>query len=508
MICSCFRHHSKLAAFILGLVSVYAFPPYYLTPILLISISGILYLETQTAVSKKQSFILGYCFGFGFYGLGFFWIANALLYDVKTLGWLIPIVFIGSGGFFGIFSGLAVLGSAYFKSPLSKITSFAAFWTILEWIRSFILTGFPWNLLGTVWGFSDTMLQSASVYGTYGLSLITLIISGAPLIWLREPNTKTLKQSLILIIIPIMALAIYGEIRLSQEDRAQGTEKIRIVQPSIPQDLKWDEERLEKNFQEYINLSKSKKIEDISLIIWGETASPYPLSYMEEKRQEIASILPSGTQLMTGSIDYGMEEGRLRPKNSMFTIDHKGSIVAEYSKSHLVPFGEYIPLRKLLPSQIKPITNVISDFIAGEGPETQTVTNGLKISVSICYEIIFPHKILDKKHKPEVVINLTNDGWYGDTSGPRQHLISTKMRAIEEGVTLIRAANSGISAVFSAYGRMLGKLDLNQHGIMDITLPKQKSIPTVYNQMGNLVPIVISLLIIAINIGIVFHKRK
>lgn len=502
------KQHPKTTAFILGLLSVSALPPYYILPALFVGISGILYEQSQLSQNKLKSFALGYWFGFGFYGLGFFWIAHALLFDAKTLGWLIPFVFIGSGGFFGLFSGIVLLGSSFFKTPLSKILSFAAIWTIMEWIRSFILTGFPWNLLGTVWGFSDTMIQTAALYGTYGLSLITLIISGAPLLWLKAPSYKTLKQSLILIIIPLIGLILYGEYRLSQAENISGLEKIRIVQPSIPQDLKWNDEKLEQNFQTYLALSQSPGIKDISLIIWGETASPYPLSYMEDKRRAIAAILPPQTQLMTGSIDYALKDGRLRPKNSMFTIDHKGHIVAEYTKSHLVPFGEYIPFRNILPKQIKPVTNVISDFIPGGGPQTKQILNGLKVGISICYEIIFPHQILDKKHKPEVVINLTNDGWYGNTSGPYQHFISTKMRAVEEGVTLIRAANSGISAVFNAYGQMQGKLALNQKGILDIALPKQKSISTPYGQIGNLIPIVLCLLIIGLSFALEGHKLK
>ena len=504
----CVKQHPKTIAFILGMLSVSALPPYYILPLLSVGISMLLYIQSQVNLNKRKNFALGYWFGFGFYGLGFFWIAHALLFDAATLGWLIPFVFIGSGAFFGIFSGLAVLGSSFFKTSLGKILSFAAFWTILEWIRSFFLTGFPWNLIGTIWGFSDTMIQSASLYGTYGLTLISLIIAAAPLIWLNSPNNKTLKHSLYLIIILSLSLIVYGQIRLQQKDIRLGTEKIRIVQPSIPQDLKWNEQKLESNFQEYLNLSQTDGIKNISLIIWGETASPYPLSYMTEKRQAIGAILPQQTQLMTGSIDYAVKDGRLRPKNSMFTIDHKGSIIAQYTKSHLVPFGEYIPMRDYLPRQIKPITNVISDFIAGDGPQTQKISNGLKIGVSICYEIIFPHQILDKSDKPEVVINLTNDGWYGNTSGPYQHYISTKMRAVEEGVTLIRAANSGMSAVFTAYGQTLGKLALNQKGILDIQLPKQKSISTPYGEFGNLIPILLSLLIISIAISYESHKRK
>ena len=476
------KQHPKTTAFILGLLSVSALPPYYILPALFVGISGILYEQSQLSQNKLKSFALGYWFGFGFYGLGFFWIAHALLFDAKTLGWLIPFVFIGSGGFFGLFSGIVLLGSSFFKTPLSKILGFAAIWTIMEWIRSFILTGFPWNLLGTIWGFSDTMIQTAALYGTYGLSLITLIISGAPLLWLKAPSYKTLKQSLILIIIPLIGLILYGEYRLSQAENISGLEKIRIVQPSIPQDLKWNDEKLEQNFQTYLALSQSPGIKDVSLIIWGETASPYPLSYMEDKRRAIAAILPPQTQLMTGSIDYALKDGRLRPKNSMFTIDHKGHIVAEYTKSHLVPFGEYIPFRNILPKQIKPVTNVISDFIPGGGPQTKQILNGLKVGISICYEIIFSDSVVPKNTAPDAIINITNDTWFGRTPGTYQHLDMVRRYAIEAGLPIVRANYSGISAFIKSDGTIASMIPIGRAGYADAVVSGAHE--TLYRSIG------------------------
>lgn len=489
--------HPKTTAALLGLLSVLVLPPYYIWPLLFITMSGMVLLLSRTPTFKK-TFTQGYWFGFTFYGAGFSWICNALLIEADKLGWLILPALIAGGAFFGLFTAIAATFTCLYKSPQGKVLSFSAAWTLLEWIRSFILTGFPWNLLGTSLAFSDKLIQGASLFGTYGLSLLVALSTSAPAIFLLCKTRRAFWQSLLLSLLPILFLYGYGFIRLHNADFREDTIRIRIVQPSIPQSLKWNKSTLENNFKEYLRLSQTQGIENISIIVWGETASPYPLEYAHEYRNQIARILPPQTLLMTGAMSYKLHRGRLSPQNAMLTIDRKGEIVATYAKSHLVPFGEYIPLREFLPQAIKPITNVISDFVQGQGPQSIELPNGLKIGTAICYEIIFPHQIIDADNKPEVVFNLTNDGWYGDSSGPRQHLVNTQMRAVEEGVSIIRAANSGISALISPYGTIIQKLDLNNKGVIDVNLPKTKSIATLYTQYGNLIPLLMIVLIFII----------
>ena len=377
-------------------------------------------------------------------------------------------------------------------------------WVILEWIRSFILTGFPWNLIGTTLNFNLEMLQGASIFGTYGLSLCVLLSTSAPTLWLKERSPQNLMAAIGLTILPLLSLYIYGTIRLQNKETAFSDYNVRIVQPSIPQNMKWSRDSLENNFQEYINLSQQNGIENIDLIVWGETASPFPLELSDKHREMAADILPPNTMLATGSLRFKIKDGRHRPQNSMLLLNNKGEILASYDKSHLVPFGEYIPFRKYLPTSLRPITNVISDFIAGDGAQTIKIPNFPSFGVAICYEIIFPHKIIEQNNRPQLLLNLTNDGWYGDSAGPRQHFVTTRLRAIEEGISIIRAANSGISGFIDYHGAIRGILKLNQKGYIDITLPQKLQEKTIYSQLGNFLPIGLSFIILLI----VLVKRK
>lgn len=489
--------HRKLTCFLLGAAAVAALPPFNFFPILFISFSGLMLFLGQ-AQKLKEAFSSGYWFGFGFFSFGLSWIGNALLIDVQTLGWLYPIAFIASGAFFGLFSAAAAMISFAFKDFTAKYLSFAAGWTLLEWIRSFILTGFPWNLIGTTLSFDLKLLQGASIFGIYGLSLCVLLSTSAPALWLKEKNKKNFISTACLMIFPLLILYIFGMIRLHNSQISPSDYKIRIVQPSIPQNMKWNGASLENNFQEYINLSAQNGTQDLDLIVWGETASPFPLEFSDKHRQMIADILSEQTLLAAGSLRFKIQDGRRRPQNSMLLINNKGDIVASYDKSHLVPFGEYIPFRRYLPTSLRPVTNVIADFIAGDGPKTINIPSFPSFGVAICYEIIFPHKIIDSNNRPQLLLNLTNDGWYGDSAGPRQHLIATQMRAIEEGISIIRAANSGISAFINHQGKILGRLELNQKGNLDITLPQNLEEQTLYSRFGNLIPLALIIIILLV----------
>lgn len=502
--------HRKLSCFILGVAGVLALPPYNFFPILFLSFSCLM-LYLGKIQKLKEAFSSGYWFGFGFFSFGLSWIGNALLIDIETLGWLYPIAFMASGAFFGLFSAVAASLTFAFKDFTAKYLSFAAGWTLLEWVRSFILTGFPWNLIGSTLDFDLKLLQGASIFGTYGLSLFVILSTAAPALWLKERNKKNFITALSLSITPLLILYIYGTIRLHNSEIAPSEYKVRIVQPAIPQSMKWSKDSLENNFNEHIRLSQQDGIENINIIIWGETASPFPLELSEKHRRMIAEILPDKTLLATGSLRLKPEDGRYRPQNSMVLINNKGEIIATYDKSHLVPFGEYIPFRRILPTSLRPVTNVISDFIAGNGPQTINIPNFPSFGVAICYEIIFPHEVIDQADRPQLLLNLTNDGWYGDSAGPRQHLAATKMRAIEEGVSVIRAANSGISAFIDYHGKILNRLELNQKGYLDISLPQTLSAETPYSRYGNYVSIIlviIILLVAAVKNGYNLKKSK
>ena len=502
-----FTFWPKTQALALGFLSVGILPPYYFFPLSLICFSG-LYLLLYHNPKKSQSFGIGYWFGFGHFSLGLSWAANALLIDAETYGWLYPIAIAAAGLFFGLFIGLPAVLSNFFKSPWSKLFAFSGLWGLSEWLRSFILTGFPWNLLGSALTFDPRYFQTVSIYGTYGLSMILLLWSMLPGIWFLSAKKSKICALGIFIILPLLVCG-YGYTRINRLSPQFATPglTVRMVQPSIAQDKKWDMAALEENFAQHIELGAAEGLDKVDFVIWGETASPFPLDMDSRHREQILTSIPPHGYLITGLVRVQTTPyGQLLPYNSTLIINKQGEIEDYYDKSHLVPFGEYIPLRRFLPEWIKPITNTVANFEAGPGPRTLQIGSYPPFGVLICYEIIFPAEITNHKQRPEWLINLTNDAWYGDSAGPRQHLISARLRAVEEGLSIVRVANSGISAGIDPLGRIIGQIPLNEHQILDIQLPSKLSTNTFYGNYGNFVPIFLIMLNITLAIYISLRK--
>ena len=502
-----FTFWPKTQALALGILSVGILPPYYLLPLSLVCFSC-LYLLLWYNPQKKRSFGIGYWFGFGHFSIGLSWAANALLIDAETYGWLYPIAIAAAGLFFGLFIGLPAVLSAFFKSPWSKLLAFTGLWGLSEWLRSFILTGFPWNLLGSALTFNPQYFQTVAIYGTYGLSIVLLLWSILPSIFLFHGQRSKVCALGLFILIPGLIWS-YGYSRINQVSPQFKTPgiNIRMVQPSIEQDKKWAMSALEDNFARHIALGAASGLEKVDFVIWGETASPFPLDMDSFHRHQVLESVPPHGYLITGLVRVQTSPyGELLPYNSMLIINKQGKIENYYDKAHLVPFGEYIPLRRFLPEWIKPITNTVANFQAGPGPRTINLGSYPPFGVLICYEIIFPAEITNSNQRPEWLINLTNDAWYGDSAGPRQHLIATRLRAAEEGLSIIRVANSGISAAIDPLGRIIGQIPLNQSQILDVSLPSKLSTKTIYGNYGNFVPIIFISLLIILAIYLCLHK--
>lgn len=501
------KNHPKTAAILLGALAVLALPPYYVFPVLFISFASLLWLLNRQ-VRFKTAFALGYWFGFAFFGLGFSWASNALLIDAASYGWLYPISLLASGTFFGLFTAFPAALTVYFKSPAAKLFAFAAFWTLSEWLRSFVLTGFPWNLLGSILAFRVEFLQTATIWGTYGLSLLIILFSAAPFLFSFHRRSYNFLAASLLFGIPLL-LSVFGFWRLNHYRNTflEPGLSIRMVQPSIPQEMKWNRQALENNLQKYIELSRQPGLDKIDFVIWGETATPFPLDIDPEHLQQVRKAVPEKGFLVTGVVRYEFTPySEVIPYNSMFIIDSKGEIVDYYDKSHLVPFGEYIPLRQYLPSWIKPLTNTVANFQPGNGPKTINLQNYPQLSGLICYEIIFPSQVADKKNPPHWLINLTNDGWYGNSAGPYQHLVTTQLRAVEEGRSIVRVANSGISAAIDPLGRLIEYIPLNHYEAKDVILPSELYIFTIYSSCGNSIPLILCFLNIIL--AFYFSLRK
>ena len=498
--------HYRLASFLGGWLAVAALPPFYALPVLFVSFPLLLWFICNSP-SAGKAFRAGYYFGFAFFAFGLSWINNALLLDAAAFGWLVPVVFVSSGFFFGLFVAVPAWLSWYCKTTTARYLAFASFWVVFEWLRSFFLTGFPWNLLGSTLAFSDSLIQAASLGGTYLLSLSVLLAAGAPILWLMKKEPSALVATIAIPAIIFAFLFVFGFWRINAHPCQPSDTVVRLVQPAIPQTLKWNPGALEENLEKHIKMSQLSGYDKADFVIWGETAFPFPLEQDLYHRQMLQYATPPGGYLITGAIRYHCspdQNSRCDAYNSMFVLDDNGRITDYYDKSHLVPFGEYIPLRRYLPSWIRPIASAIGSFRSGDGPKVINIPGQPSLGGLICYEVIFPHQILDPEKRPQWLVNLTNDGWYGDSAGPRQHLVATRLRAVEEGITIVRVAGSGISALISPLGIVIGQISLHQEGVLDLKLPQPPQFSTTYSRAGNL----ITLLLCALLLTLAFWRSR
>lgn len=457
-----------------GGLSALGFQPYSLIPVLCMTFS-VLFGILNRCVTKKQFWMTGFCFGAGLGACALFWVTNALMIDANAFGWAIPLVPIGFGLFFGVFYGTATLLCYKAPSGWGKLCAFAGALTVMEWARSWIFTGFPWNTLGAVWTAFPPVLQSAAVGGVFGLTFISVF-------WFCSPVFLFQKRwmSFGVLAVSFVLIAGAGAIRLATAEKAViwGV-TVRLVQPNIPQTLKWDADSAEDNLMQHIRLSKSKGADKITHVIWSEAATPFILNQDEAARAMTISALHQEETLITGSLRR-VDEAHL--SNSVLVINDVGQIVSYYDKSHLVPFGEYVPFRNILP--MEKLVPIASDFKAGAGPKTIRIPGAPPAGLLVCYEIIFPGRVADSRHRPDWLINVTNDGWYGISAGPYQHLAAAQLRAAEEGLPVVRVAGSGISAVIDPYGRIVKSLPLGVKGVLDSAVP-QKIAPPFYTFYHN-----------------------
>jgi apolipoprotein N-acyltransferase len=469
-------------AFLLGVAAAAAMSPIDMTPLLAAAFPGLLWLDDGSA-SAGASFRLGWVFGFGFFLAGLYWIAAALFVDIARFWWLVPFAAAGLPAGFAIYVGLALfvtsLLSRYLRlQAVVRICAFAIAWSAAEWARGHAFTGLPWNLIGYTWsgGFPGALavLQSVAVVGIYGLSFLT-VLAASLLAVLGNPQPASMPAlrrwvpavaAGLLILLP----AIGGAIRLQVTPPVLTGTWLRLVQPSIPQSLKWQRAAAQSNFQRLIDLSAAPSRDRLNAILWPEAATPYLLGRDPSARAAIAAIVPRGGYVVAGALRTNPPPAPIEKFwNSVEALNGNGDIVAYYDKAHLVPFGEYVPFRNLLP--IDKITYGTTDLSAGAGPQTIDLPGLPPFAPIICYEAIFPGAIVNQSDRPDWILNVTNDAWYGRSSGPYQHFAIARTRAVEEGLPLVRVANNGISAVVDPVGRVLASTSLDAIGYVDSALP-------------------------------------
>ncbi|WP_181700783.1 apolipoprotein N-acyltransferase [Chthonobacter albigriseus] len=494
-----------LVAFVAGALSALSLAPIHAAPILLLTIP-VLVLLLDGAIAPaahgvrraRPAAAVGWWFGFGYFLAGLWWVGAAFLVDAEAFGWMMPFAVVALPAGLALFFAFGTLIARFLwvESPM-RIFALAVGLTTAEWLRGHVLTGFPWNLLGQAAGFTDVTAQAASVVGVYGLTALTLVVAAAPVVLLDAPRRRWTRQAALGIAALLLAADVgYGVLRLAHAgapgDAVIPDMRVRIVQPAIAQSLKWDPDEAKKTLDTLVELSDLKTgpetLGAISFthIIWPETAVPFFLTEEPQALSQIGDMLPVGTTLITGAprvVPGG--DGAKQYFNSVYVVDDRGRIVDAYDKAHLVPFGEYLPMEDVLGRiGLKQLVQSVGGFSSGPGLRTLVIPGAIKVGFLICYEIIFPGAATAAEDRPSILINVTNDGWFGATSGPYQHLDQARLRAIEEGIPVLRAANTGISAVVDPYGRVVAQEGLGNRGTVDSTVPSP-ILATVFSDYGS-----------------------
>jgi len=479
------------ASFLFGALNATSMAPIGLVIILPICISAFIII-CRNAQNKKQAFLNAWSFGAGYFIFSLYWITYALFIDISTWWWVIPLSLIIAPAILGLYYGfIPLLAYRYKKHNDLYILSICASFGLIEFLRGNLFTGFPWNLFGYGWQHFLPLMQINAYVGIYGLTLLTIIWSAFFII-----KNPVLKKAILLSFIISIALGTY-RIALTKVEHYEDV-GVRIVQPNIEQKIKWNPDKRYKNLEKLldITISETENNMPIKFVIWPESATLYNLNQSSKAINITSAALPKDAIGIFGSINIEEKEDEEFIFNSVSFISREEKFIKSYNKHHLVPFGEYIPFRNII--NLTPIANAISmigDFSHGDGVKTIYLGNGLPSpSPLICYEAIFPTNVADETERPDWLVNVTNDGWYGNSAGPYQHFEITRVRAIEEGLPLVRSANTGISAIINPLGVVESKIALETEGKLDILLPKPLA-KTLFSKYGNM-PFFASLMLI------------
>lgn len=473
-------------AVLAGALAVLALPPFDFFATLFVSLPVLVWLLDGASGAAdagplgrlRPAFATGWWFGFGYFTAGLWWLANALLVDAESFAWALPIAVFGLPALLALFYGAATaLARLMWSDGLGRIAALSAAFGLLEWVRGFAFTGFPWNAIGYAAMPTPLMMQSSEIVGIYGMSALAVFVFSVPaLIGTGRGAVPGQLAALALFLTHIG----YGWFALSRHDGAppqSGGAVIRIVQPAVNQSAKWDMAERERIFQQLLDLSALSPRPGEARpthIIWPETALPFLLTENPGALSRMADMLQVGQTLVTGAVrpEEGVGGAAQRYYNTIYAIDDEGQIIGSADKAHLVPFGEYLPFEDLLRQYgLSPVAETFGGFSAAERRGLLALPGGLGAVPLVCYEAIFPGLAEVEEGRGDMLLNLTNDAWYGNTPGPYQHLRQAQLRAVETRLPLVRAANSGISVVTDAAGRVVGSLPLGKSGAFDVELP-------------------------------------
>lgn len=505
-------------AFIAGAASALAMAPINAWPVLFITFPVLVWMIDGSAGRSGgmlSAATAGWFFGFGYFIAGVYWVGYAFLVDAKTFGWLLPVAVGGLPAYLALYTaaGVVLARLLWVRGP-ERVLTLAIALTITEWLRGHLLSGFPWNTFGYALTEPLALAQAVTLVGIWGLTFLAVAICASPAMLADErADTPNPWRGPVLGALILAGLAGYGGMRLWLNPTGYVKDvKLRLMQPNLQQDEKFNYSAKNAVMERYLRLSdratgpQSNGVADVTHLIWPESAFPFFLTREPDAMQQIADLLPQGTVLITGAIrppNAPPGTRTTRAYNSVYVIDHDGSILGIYDKVHLVPFGEYLPLQSLLERiGLTQLTKIRGGFIEGDRRRAMQVPRAPSMIPLICYEVIFPAAAVPDDQRPGWILNVTNDAWFGISSGPYQHFQQARVLAITQGLPLVRATNNGISAVIDPVGRIVRSLPLGAEGVLDSPLPRAMD-PTVYVRFGDLGAIL--LMVVA---GILLVRRR
>lgn len=502
------RIERLLLAWVAGCVGALAMPPFSVMPALLVPMMMAVWLIDHSR-SVRQALIYGWWLGFGYFVGGLWWLGAAFLVDPDQFAWALPLGVLGLPALLGIFTATGfALARLLWDDSSRRILALAFGLGVSEWVRATVLTGFPWNSFGMTLGGTLETAQIASVIGGHGLDFLAIAIFAAPICLFCGRSRGERFVAPLMAILVLAGIAGFGVLRLSVPPSAHVPEvKLRLMQANMPEDDRFHRSHAAAIMEHYLQLSSKGSYPDqagmggITHLIWPETSFPFLLEQEPEALAQIATLLGPDAMLLTGAVRAEtLADGDKRVfYNSIQVVNGDGRITAHADKVHLVPFGEYLPFADLLTQWgIRQFVNAPGGFTAARERLMLNIPGLPPISPLICYEAIFPAEILPQDGgRPGVLLNVTNDGWFGNTPGPVQHFAQARLRAIEQGVPLIRSANTGISAIVDGYGRIIGQLSLGETGVLDGYLPVSLP-PTLISKADSSLPLTIAVVFLGI----------
>lgn len=477
---------ARLLAFGLGILYVGGFAPFHLWPLTLIALTGLVWLLDGAAKkppSIKKAAWIGWWFGFGQFLAGTYWVGSAFIERGSGYVWMMPfgVAFMAAGLALFWMGGMA-LAMRFWSRQVRRVWVLALCLFLVEWLRGHVLSGFPWNTPGLIWNPGGAVSQSASLFGVWGLGLVTLMAFTGPaaLTWSQAgPRKRATPAILGFVAFAVLYAWGLGRLANAHDDPVPGV-KIRVVQALIDQRKKWQPENRQLILDKYLQLSSGPGLKSMDYVVWPEGALPMLMLEQPVVLDKIATRFGNGPGLITGlTRRESMPDGTVAFRNSLGAFSFNNGIPRLellYDKAHLTPFGEYLPFgRALARTGVSALTRLGEGFTPGPGPVTAKLPGVPPVNPQICYEVIFPGFTPAGAERPGWIVNVTNDSWFGASTGPYQHVEQAQYRAIEEGLPLIRSASSGISGLVDPYGRMPHALGRSSNAHEDVNLPRALS---------------------------------